>query len=148
MAGRSLAGLQDGSAPTAGSAPAPAAAADKDTRGGAGAIPEVNGAPSGSFSIDQSRSGTAYTSASWLETAGRLRDSSEAMGTGRALSSDTVVQCLAGLGVTPTQHLRVDVGTFDGAPAMLLVLDDGRAFAVERTCSASAPGLLASGVVR
>lgn len=142
-----LAGLQGGSATTAGSAPAPAAAEDKGT-GGAVAQPEVQGATSGSFSIDQSRSGTAYTSSTWLEAAGRLKASPEAVGGASGASWDAVQQCLTGLRVGSVQHLRVDLGTFDGAPAIILVLDDGRAFAVQRTCRATAPGLLATGVVR
>lgn len=141
-----LTGLQSGSTSTAGSAPAQAGAQDKGV-GGASAAPEANGATSGSFSVDQSSSGTAYSSTSWLKAAARLAGGIDAGAAAQGPSTDALTGCLAGLGVSPAQRLRVDLGTFEGAPAMIIILDDRRAFAVKRTCSAAAPGLLASGLL-
>ncbi len=141
-----LTGLQGGSATTAGSAPARAGAEDKGAGGGS-AVPEVNGATSGSFSVDQSSSGTAYSSTSWLEVAARLAGGTDVGAAAEGPPTEAMTGCLAGLGVSPAQRLRVDIGTFEGAPAMIIVLDDRRAFAVQRSCSAAAPGLLASGVL-
>jgi hypothetical protein len=57
--------------------------------------------------------------------------------------------CLSALSSSPASTLTVDLGTFEGAPAALLVVasPSGRtAYAVERRCSTGQPALLAGPV--
>lgn len=57
--------------------------------------------------------------------------------------------CAAALGLEPTAGIAVDVATVDGTPAAVLVVSQGAhptAYAVERTCTAGRPDLIAGPV--
>ena len=67
------------------------------------------------------------------------------------LSTDAGVQaCLAGLGVSDLTSVRVDLASYDGQPAAVLVVTTGdgvtTAYAVGRDCTAADPHLLQPGV--
>lgn len=97
---------------------------------------------------------TAYDAAALAAQAGSLaggpltpmqplQPESPAIGPiGTAMGART---CATALGIAPSAHLYVDVGTFEGRPAAVLLADTGggrTAYAVQRSCTTGHPGLL------
>lgn len=101
------------------------------------------------------QTGTAYTTARLTEQARALL---AAQGTQLDLGASDSKQvgpmgtptgarsCATGMGVPPSQPLSVDLATFDGAPAAIMVVGEGAGatvYAVARWCTGSTDALLA-----
>lgn len=147
-----LAGLFSGSDSQASSAGGPAA---RDRT--AESAPGDSSGP-GAYSaavVSVHHSATAYSTAAFAGQAQRLVTSpGAALAPGAAESpvigpigtQQGVISCLSALTTEPFAQVTADLGTFDGAPAAVLVLttDTGHtAYAVRRSCTAGEPALLA-----
>jgi len=100
-------------------------------------------------------SATAYSTAAFAGQAQRLVTSPgavlapgapESPAIGPIGTQQGVLSCLSALTTEPFGQVTADLGTFDGAPAAVLVLttDTGHtAYAVRRSCTAGEPALLA-----
>lgn len=145
----------DSSAGSSDSGAAMSGQEENDTAGGAGSpsVPEA-----GSAAVLVVATGRSYTVAGLggevLPVTGRpptaLRElAAEAPSLGPIATSIGARTCATALGVSPTAGVLVDVADVDGRPAAVLVVtdDNGRsAWAVERSCTTGAPGLLAGPV--
>jgi hypothetical protein len=103
-------------------------------------------------------SGTAYTSGAFATEVQRFLDhpgtplaplTAESPHLGPAATPLGLAPCVAALGLDPAARLQADLGTFDGAPAVMIVVgtDTGQmAYAVGRGCTAGATTVLAGPV--
>lgn len=131
-------------------------AISKDSAGSAAeSAPEAGAGSAARGAAIVTWTGTAYEGANLGEQAAALASSSgpsdDSTGSGAALvaTPQGARSCAEGLGIAPEAGLVVDVATFEGRPAaVLLVTDDGghSAYAVERSCSAQAPDIIAGPV--
>ena len=97
-------------------------------------------------------SATLAASATSLEGAGAEAVTpltAESPGIGPIATPIGARSCAAALGVPASAGILVDVSDVDGAPAAVLVVDDGgtrTAYAVERSCTTGSPALIAGPV--
>ncbi|MEO7421327.1 MAG: hypothetical protein ABIU87_02900 [Ornithinibacter sp.] len=100
-------------------------------------------------------SGVAYdgehlgAQAAALGTGSGLADPRTASAPAAVATAEGARSCADGLGIDPDAGLVVDVATFQGRPAAVLLVTQGNAqtaYAVERSCSAQETGLLAGPV--
>jgi len=140
----------------AGSAPA-----SGDTSGGASGAGRDSGgakAESGSSVVTIHHSAHAYTSADFAQQAGAFLAapgdalmplSAESPAIGPIGTETGMLECLSALATEPWQSATTDLATFDGTPAVVVVLTTAAghtAYAAQRSCSTGHPARLAGPV--
>lgn len=129
---------------TASDSSAAGSAGDQQAEAGSG----MGGATALKANVGIYLTGTAYTSASFAAQARAFQDSpgtvlrtlaAEAPSIGPVGTQAGLRECLDAMGVDPSTTVIADIATFDGKPAVVLVLTTAggqHAVAVSRTCSA------------
>lgn len=91
------------------------------------------------------RNSLARTAQDMLDQPGAERASVGDPALGALGTSAGVIECVTTLGAGESESVSVDLASFDGAPAAIIVVDDGglrQVFAVQRSCGKGDPGLL------
>jgi hypothetical protein len=148
-----------GGSPGAGVAGAFSSAGDSAARAeSAGGGTGTGGSAPATVPVAVHHTGRDYTSSALADEAAEMAAApgatlaplaAETPSLGPIATPQGALACLSALSSSPASTLTVDLGTFEGAPAALLVVasPSGRtAYAVERRCSTGQPALLAGPV--